>query len=266
MVAPVIEATLYSLRRDRVERLGGYDHVDLEDLQPSRWRRATAMPESASSTPSTRRSRTRTRSSTRLQRSPGGVLRYRRRIRRRSCSGRRRTARSRSSSRFRSALTEDSRVLCRQPWTTGEAQRVYPADRSGVPAERGAKQAARSISGLWKADLFLGNPDSEKWVGTTVKSNANGLVGAQGLRIGIYPKVNAKDAPRKDDDLRLIRLPLHTTESSWSCSGSRSSSVGAFFRARGKVPPPISLPDAEDRFVTGELAQRASSGFSTSSR
>ncbi len=29
----------------------------------------------------------------------------------------------------------------------------------------------QSIRGLWKADLFLGKPESDKWVGTTVKIN-----------------------------------------------------------------------------------------------
>lgn len=34
-----------------------------------------------------------------------------------------------------------------------------------------------SINGLWKADLFLGNRDSDRWVGTTVKINPTHLAG-----------------------------------------------------------------------------------------
>ena len=45
-------------------------------------------------------------------------------------------------------------------------------------------------------------------MGTTVKINPGHLQGARGLRIGIYPKTNARDTARQDDDLNLIRLPL----------------------------------------------------------
>lgn len=44
-----------------------------------------------------------------------------------------------------------------------------------------------SISGLWKADLFLGKSDTDRWVGTTVKINPQRLESARGLRVGIVP-------------------------------------------------------------------------------
>ena len=44
-----------------------------------------------------------------------------------------------------------------------------------------------SIKGLWKADLFFGFQDTDRWVGTTVKINPHQLEGAPGLRIGIVP-------------------------------------------------------------------------------
>ncbi len=40
-----------------------------------------------------------------------------------------------------------------------------------------------SIRGLWKADLFVGFPTTDRWAATTVKINQSQLEGAAGLRI-----------------------------------------------------------------------------------
>jgi hypothetical protein len=114
----------------------------------------------------------------------------------------------------------------------------------------------RSISGLWKADLFLGNSAAEQWVGTTVKINPTHLQGAPGLRIGIYPRVNAADRPRKDDDLNIIRLPLPYDGAFMELFYKAFFLVRAFMNADARVPPPVRLPDAEDRFITQELEAR----------
>ena len=68
-----------------------------------------------------------------------------------------------------------------------------------------------SISDLWKADLFVGHSDAERWVGTTVKVNAALLEGAQGLRIGIIPArvgVRFFDRVRMDEMKNLVICPL----------------------------------------------------------
>ena len=69
--------------------------------------------------------------------------------------------------------------------------------------------------------------------------------------------MNAADTPRKDDDLNLVRLPLPYDGAFMELFWKSFFLTRAFIRARAKVPAPISLPDAEDRFVTEQLAQRA---------
>lgn len=66
-----------------------------------------------------------------------------------------------------------------------------------------------SISGLWKADLFVGYTDSDRWVATTVKINPAQLEGAPGLRIGIVPaREGSDDSIRRDEMRNLIVCPL----------------------------------------------------------
>ena len=66
-----------------------------------------------------------------------------------------------------------------------------------------------SISGLWRADLFVGSLDTEHWVGTTVKVNQSQLQSDRGLRIGIVPtQQGASDRVRKDEQKNLIVCPL----------------------------------------------------------
>lgn len=67
----------------------------------------------------------------------------------------------------------------------------------------------QSISGLWRADLFLGCPDQDYWVGTTVKINPTTLTGDRGLRVGIVPANQGEsDAIYKDDKRNLVVCPL----------------------------------------------------------
>ena len=102
----------------------------------------------------------------------------------------------------------------------------------------------RSIRGLWKADLFLGNSDVDAWVATTIKINPVQLQAAQGLRIGVYPKQNAKDLPGKDESLNLIRVPLPYDGQFMEVFYESFFLVRAFLRSDATVPKPVDLPDA----------------------
>lgn len=67
----------------------------------------------------------------------------------------------------------------------------------------------QSIRGLWKADLFLGSPVPDHWVGTTVKINPNRLEAARGLRIAIVPSGSGRsDAIRLDEQKNLVVCPM----------------------------------------------------------
>jgi hypothetical protein len=86
----------------------------------------------------------------------------------------------------------------------------------------------QSISGLWKADLFVGDTREDNWVGTSVKVNANDLRAEPGLRLGIVPtRQGRNDRVRKDDAKNIIVCPVPTMTRSCSCSmraGESSSS------------------------------------------
>jgi len=122
-----------------------------------------------------------------------------------------------------------------------------PDDRPGLP---------RSMRGVWKADLFLGNHDVDNWVGTSVKINRATLEGAPGLRIGIYPKTHARDDPRKDEILNLALLPLPYDGAFMELFYKSFYLVRAFLDADAHVPAEVRLPDAEDRYICRELEAR----------
>ena len=154
------------------------------------------------------------------------------------------------------ALTDDSRVYVGNRGNPPKLKKYIPQIVNAFHRNEERNKLPRSINGLWKADLFVGNSAVDKWVGTTVKINPANLVGAQGLRIGIYPKLNRKDIPRRDYALNLIRLPLPYDAAFMELFYKSFFLVRQFLRADAKVPDPSRLPDAEDRFLTKELQDR----------
>lgn len=154
------------------------------------------------------------------------------------------------------ALTDDSILYVGNAGRPPKLKRYIPQIVRAFRRHEERNRLPRSISGLWKADLFLGNPNSEQWVGTTVKINPTQLVGARGLRIGIYPKINAKDIPRLDSDLNLVRMPLPYDGQFMEMFYKSFYLTRAFMKADAKVPLPAFLPDAEDRFISQELEAR----------
>lgn len=154
------------------------------------------------------------------------------------------------------ALTDDSRVWVGNRGQPPKLKRYIPQIINALRRSEARNNLPRSISGLWKADLFLGGKQKDRWLGTTIKINADQLVGARGLRLGIYPKKNDKDVPRKDEDLNLIRIPLPYDGAFMEAFYRSFYLIRAFLKADAQVPPPINLPDAEDRFITKEFEQR----------
>ena len=154
------------------------------------------------------------------------------------------------------ALTDESRIWVGNRGQPPKLKRYIPQIINAFRRGEMRNNLPRSISGLWKADLFLGTKQKDRWLGTTIKINPDQLIGAKGLRLGIYPKKNEKDAPRKDDDLNLIRIPLPYDGAFMEAFYRSFYLVRAFLKADARVPPPVNLPDAEDRFITRELEMR----------
>jgi hypothetical protein len=256
MVAPVVEATLLSLNRARIERLGGIDQVTLQDLarevREGSGDAGICFEYAVHEAIATRNPLIRDLASEVLETFcgiPGGADSI--------LFGPEKEGTIPILESVQDALTDDSRVYVGNRGHPAKLRRYIPQIINAFHRAEARNRLPRSISGLWKADLFIGSPTSEKWVGTTVKVQPAALQGAQGLRIGIYPRQNVTDTPRKDDALNLIRLPLPYDDAFMELFYKSFYLVRAFLRADARVPPEVDLPDAEDRFVTNELQQRA---------
>lgn len=123
-----------------------------------------------------------------------------------------------------------------------------PAARAALPT---------SISGLWKADLFAGHRDTQKWVGTTLKVNRNQLEGAKGLRVGIVPaNEGASDSVRRDESKNLVVCPLPYDGSFMQVFYQAWEVVVQFLAADARVPQAASLPRPPSRQVARYLEDR----------
>lgn len=154
-------------------------------------------------------------------------------------------------------LTDDSRLLTglrSQPPKLKTYLNMLAAAFSR-PATRLALPS--SINGLWKADLFLGCTDSDRWVGTTVKVNASHLEGARGLRIGIVPADQGmSDRIRKDDQRNLVICPIPYDGSFMELFFSAWGLMKQFLDADAEMPREVALPMATHRQVVRELEAR----------
>lgn len=154
-------------------------------------------------------------------------------------------------------LTDDSRIL-----TGAQAQppklKAY-MNRLAAAFHRPDTRAAlpSSIKGLWKADLFFGSTDADRWLGTTLKINAKHLEGAKGLRVGIVPATQgSSDKVYKDEAKNLIVCPIPYDGSFMELFYTGWRIVQQFIAADAKVPHPVALPAPADRQVAKELEMR----------
>ncbi len=115
----------------------------------------------------------------------------------------------------------------------------------------------QSISGLWKADLFTGNPATDRWIGTTLKINRNHLEGAKGLRLGIVPANEGEsDAIVKDDNKNLVICPLPYDRSFMQAFYQAWEVVVQFLSADAQLPKEAFLPRPPSRQVARYLEDR----------
>lgn len=154
-------------------------------------------------------------------------------------------------------LTDNSRVLTGQ-----QAQPIKLKKYINMLSAAFRRPTTRlalpySISGLWKADLFLGMSDSDRWVGTTVKINPRQLEGARGLRVAIIPSQQGQnDRIQVDEAKNLVVCPLPYDAAFMELFYVAWGIVQQFIAADAKIPKEVSLPIASHRMVARLLEDR----------
>jgi hypothetical protein len=154
-------------------------------------------------------------------------------------------------------LTNDSSLLY---GTQGRPVKLKKALYSAAAAFRTRGMTSRlpqSVSGLWKADLFLGATDSDRWVGTSVKINRARLERVRGLRIGIIPAQEGdSDKIVKDERRNLMVCPLPYDGSFVETFYKAWEVVVQFLAADAQVPKEVFLPRPAARQVARMLEDR----------
>jgi hypothetical protein len=160
-------------------------------------------------------------------------------------------------------ITPDSRILSGSRGYPASLKKHLDGIAQAFRRTKSAPPLPLSISGIWKADLFLGATDSDRWLATSVKSNAANLEHAPGLRIGVVPlRQGESDKPRKDEKRNLVVCPLlydgqfvETFYTAWN-------TVQLFLAADAQVPREDVLPNPAARQVARTLAERRTSPVS----
>ena len=257
VVRPILEGILYSLKRDIVEQLGGYEGVTLEML--ARVYRAgngdcglcfeyavhDALNRAEPSV--TDRVDTALKQYCKIPGDDTASILF----------GVEKNGAVNLIDLAKVQLTEESQLLYGQRGRPAKL-RAYVDTLAAAFRSSGARASLpTSIGGLWKADLFLGHTDTDKWVATTVKINPAHLEGAAGLRIGIVPSRQGRsDAVKKDDAKNLIVCPVPHDGEFMELFYQGWGIVQQFIAADAHVPREVYLPRPAERQVAAYLESR----------
>jgi len=157
----------------------------------------------------------------------------------------------------REILTDESRLLAGNRGQPVKLKRHIDSVSAAFRKQELREHLPWSISGLWKADLFVGYTDSDRWVGTSVKVNKAMLEPARGLRIGIVPTSQGRsDAVRRDDSKNLILCPIPHDGAFMETFYQGWQVAQQFIAADARLPKEVALPRAPERQVARYLADR----------
>ncbi|OBB33062.1 hypothetical protein A5792_11580 [Mycolicibacterium peregrinum] len=154
-------------------------------------------------------------------------------------------------------LTNDSSLLSGSRGRPAKLKRHLNSAAAAFRKKGAGDLLPQSISGLWKADLFLGSPASDYWVGTSVKINRSALQGARGLRVGLVPANQGKsDRVILDDRKNLVVCPLPYDGSFVETFYMGWEVIKSFMAADAQMPKEVALPRPTARTVARYLADR----------
>jgi hypothetical protein len=257
VVRPILEGTLYGLKADVVEQVGGYDHCTLSMLsrlyrpgdgdcglcfeyavhdalnrrEPAVMERVHDAAHQFCNVPG---------------QEPSSIL-----------FGLEKAGALNLIDTAKERLTEESRLLAGIRAQPAKLRRHIDGIAAAFRRRADRDALPWSIGGVWKADLFVGYTDSDRWVATTVKINAQQLEGARGLRIGIVPMRGGRnDVIRRDDEKNLVICPLPHDGSFMEVFYLGWGVVQQFIAADAQIPREAALPRQADRQVARYLADR----------
>jgi hypothetical protein len=154
-------------------------------------------------------------------------------------------------------LTDESILLSGSRGRPVKLKRHIKSVAAAFRRPQARERLPQSISGLWKADLFLGFTDEDRWVGTTVKINPRHLEPARGLRVAIIPaQQGTTDRIRKDDEQNLVICPLPYDGAFMETFYRGWEVVQSFITADARVPRDVNLPMPDQRQVARYLSDR----------
>lgn len=157
----------------------------------------------------------------------------------------------------RELVTPESRLMSGSRGQPAKLKKHIEGIAQAFRRPRAREALPYSISGLWKADLFLGMTDSDRWVGTTVKSNPRDLEWARGLRVGIVPATHTDaDVPFLDERRNLVVCPLLYDGNFMQVFYEGWQVVQAFLASDAQLPSAVALPRPPWRAVAQMLVDR----------
>ena len=152
-------------------------------------------------------------------------------------------------------LTENS-VLITGPYGERIKIKKYVEDIQRSFNYRNArKDLPVSITGIWKADLFVGNTDTDMWVAASVKINHLSLRYERGLAIGIVPSRWEQEKPCYSDK-NMIICPLLYKDAFVQFFYSAWRIVKNFLKNDAKMPHERNLASVEELRVSKFLEQK----------
>lgn len=157
-------------------------------------------------------------------------------------------------------ITDNSRALSGKQGQPVKLKKYLNQLAAAFRRPKTGPNLPQSIKGLWKADLFLGSPEPDHWVGTSVKIKRSRLEAAPGLRIAIVPALvpdEAKsDAIYRDDAKNLIVCPVPHDGSFMEVFYEGFRLVQSLCAADFKMPPDVAVPTSRLREVARVYVER----------